>query len=82
MGDELCTLEQKQNIMSGLHTDYCKRFRIHYAVLSLPFIGMGIPFYLKNHYTYSGVSYQRISCEKKYCEKITKMCGNDYIVLK
>lgn len=24
----------------------------------------------------------RISCEKKYCENITKTCGNDYIVLK
>ena len=48
-----CTLEQKQNIMSRLHTDYCKRFRIHYAVLCLPFFVMGIPFYLKNHYTCS-----------------------------
>lgn len=48
-----CTLEQKQNIMERLHNDYDRRFRIHYAVCSLPFIVMGIPFYLKNQYTCS-----------------------------
>ncbi len=48
-----CTLEQKQKIMGKLHNDYGKRFHIHYAVCSLPFIVMGIPFYLKNQYTCS-----------------------------
>lgn len=48
-----CTLEQKQKIMKRLHTDYDKRFHIHYAVCSLPFLVMGIPFYLKNQYTCS-----------------------------
>jgi len=48
-----CTLEQKQNIMGILHNDYDRRFHIHYAVCSLPFIVMSIPFYLKNQYTCS-----------------------------
>lgn len=48
-----CTVEQKQKIMGKLHKDYDKRFHIHYAVCSLPFIVMGIPFYLKNQYTCS-----------------------------
>lgn len=45
-----CTLEQKQRIMGRLRTDYHRRFRIHYAVCSLPFLVMGIPFYQKDHY--------------------------------
>lgn len=48
-----CTLEQKQKIMERLHTDYSRCFRIHYAILSLPFLVMGLPFYLKNQYTCS-----------------------------
>lgn len=48
-----CTPEQKQGILEKLRNDYRKRFRIHYAVLGLPFIVMGIPFYLKNQYTCS-----------------------------
>lgn len=48
-----CMLEQKQKIMERLHTDYRRRFQIHYAVCSLPFVMMGIPFYLKDHYTCS-----------------------------
>lgn len=48
-----CTPQQKQNIMERLRTDYQRRFWIHYAVCSLPFLVMGIPFYLKGHYTCS-----------------------------
>lgn len=48
-----CTLEQKQKIMKRLHNDSDRRFHIHYAVCSLPFIVMGIPIYLKNQYTCS-----------------------------
>lgn len=48
-----CTFEQKQKIMERLHRDYDRRFHIHYAVCSLPFLVMGIPFYLKNQYTCS-----------------------------
>ena len=48
-----CTAKQKYNIMQQLHRDYQKRFHIHYAVLGLPFIVLGIPFYLKNRYTCS-----------------------------
>lgn len=48
-----CTLKQKQKIMERLHKDYDRRFRIHYAVCSLPFMVMGVPFYLKNQYTCS-----------------------------
>lgn len=48
-----CTYEQKQKIMERLHNDYERRFHIHYAVCSLPFIVMGIPIYLKSQYTCS-----------------------------
>lgn len=48
-----CTLAQKQKIMERLRADYHRRFRIHYAVCSLPFLVMGIPFYLRDHYTCS-----------------------------
>lgn len=48
-----CTAEQKQTIMERLHRDYHKRFHIHYAVLGLPFIVLGIPFYIRNRYTCS-----------------------------
>lgn len=39
--------------MKRLHNDSDRRFHIHYAVCSLPFIVMGIPIYLKNQYTCS-----------------------------
>lgn len=48
-----CTPRQKQKIMEKLHDDYQRRSRIHYAVCSLPFLVMGVPFYQKDHYTCS-----------------------------
>lgn len=48
-----CTSAQKEYIMGRLQEDYDKRLRIHYAVIGLPFILMGIPFYIKNQYTCS-----------------------------
>lgn len=48
-----CTKEQKKKIMERLKKDYRNRLHIHYAVLALPFIAMGIPFYIKNQYTCS-----------------------------
>ena len=48
-----CTYEQKINIMERLEEDYKRRFHIHYAVLGLPFILLGLPFYIKDQYTCS-----------------------------
>lgn len=48
-----CTDAQKKGIMERLDGDYQKRFRIHYAVLGLPFIVLGVPFYIRNQYTCS-----------------------------
>lgn len=48
-----CTDMQKNRLMEQLHKDYHRRFRIHYAVCGLPFIVLGIPFFLKNQYTCS-----------------------------
>lgn len=48
-----CTYIQKKRIIEQLKKDYKHRFHIHYAVLALPFIAMGIPFYIKNQYTCS-----------------------------
>lgn len=48
-----CTELQKQRIMEQLSEDYRRRLHIHYAVLGLPFLVMGIPFYRKNCYTCS-----------------------------
>lgn len=48
-----CTGNQKMQILETLHRDYSRRFRIHYAVCSLPFILAGHPFYLKDQYTCS-----------------------------
>ena len=48
-----CSAQQKEKIWQRLRTDYRKRLRHHYAVLGLPFIVCGIPFYQKNHYTCS-----------------------------
>lgn len=61
-----CTAQQKQEIMEQLHTDWRKRFHIHYAVIGLPFIVMGIPFYLKNQYTCSSYI-ARLLQEKGIC---------------
>lgn len=48
-----CTREQKRRIMEKLREDYERRYRIHYAVLALPFLVFGIPFYVKDQYTCS-----------------------------
>lgn len=48
-----CTYEQKKSIMQRLEADYVRRFHIHYAVPALPFILLGIPFYVRNQYTCS-----------------------------
>lgn len=48
-----CTCIQKKKIMERLKKDYKNRCHIHYAVLALPFIAIGIPFYIKNQYTCS-----------------------------
>lgn len=37
-----CTAKQKQEIMERLHMDWRKRFHIHYAIIGLPLIVMGI----------------------------------------
>lgn len=71
-----CTLEQKQKIMERLHADYSKRLQIHYAVLGLPFLVMGIPFFIKNQYTCSSYIAKLlldngISISKKHFSLIT-----------
>lgn len=48
-----CSAKQKEKIRQRLRADYRKRLHRHYAVLGLPFIVCGIPFYQKNHYTCS-----------------------------
>lgn len=48
-----CTSWQKEQIMKRLAEDYHKRSHIHYAVIGLPFILMGVPFYIRNRYTCS-----------------------------
>ena len=48
-----CTYAQKREVVKRLKEDYDKRLRIHYAVIGLPFILMGVPFYIKNQYTCS-----------------------------
>lgn len=48
-----CTREQKEYIGEELRRAMKTRFRYHYAVLGLPFILMGKPFYQKNHFTCS-----------------------------
>lgn len=48
-----CTREQKRRIMERLRRDYERRYRIHYAVLALPFLVLGIPFYVRDQYTCS-----------------------------
>ncbi|MCI8767733.1 MAG: hypothetical protein HFH21_08090 [Ruminococcus sp.] len=48
-----CTGRQKEQIRQTLEQDMRDRFHYHYAVLGLPFILCGRPFYQKNHYTCS-----------------------------
>lgn len=48
-----CTREQKRRIMERLREDYGRRFMIHYAVPALPFLALGIPFYVREQYTCS-----------------------------
>lgn len=48
-----CSVEQKNQIRRRLHEDYARRFHMHYAVLSLPYIVRGKSFYLKDQYTCS-----------------------------
>lgn len=48
-----CTREQKESIKKRLEEDYTRRFHIHYAIAGLPFLILGIPFYIKDQYTCS-----------------------------
>lgn len=48
-----CTKKQKEFIREELQNAMKSRFRYHYAVIGLPFILMGKPFYQKNHFTCS-----------------------------
>lgn len=59
-----CTVEQKAQIRERLHNDYARRFFLHYAVLSLPFIVKGKRFYLRNQYTCSS-----------YLARVLEDCG-------
>lgn len=48
-----CSGEQKAALRKRLESDYRRRWHYHYAVIGLPFIVCGKPFYQKNHYTCS-----------------------------
>lgn len=48
-----CSREQKEGIRERLRQDYLRRYQYHYAVPGLPFIALGLPFYLKGQYTCS-----------------------------
>lgn len=48
-----CNPEQKKEIRTRLREDYGRRRHYHYAVLGLPFVLWGIPFYQRNHFTCS-----------------------------
>ena len=48
-----CTSRQKEYIELELKKAMKSRFRYHYAVIGLPFILLGRPFYQKNHFTCS-----------------------------
>lgn len=48
-----CTQQQKEQIQRRLEQDMEQRRCYHYAVLGLPFILCGKPFYQTNHYTCS-----------------------------
>ena len=59
-----CTLEQKKLITAQLHSDMERRFRLHYAVIGLPFLVLEKEFYQRNHYTCSS-----------YASKVLERCG-------
>lgn len=59
-----CSVEQKNQIRERLHEDYARRFHMHYAVLSLPYIVKGKSFYLKDQYTCSS-----------YLARVLEECG-------
>lgn len=59
-----CTAEQKKTITERLHFDMQQRFRIHYAVVGLPYIVLEKEFYQYNHYTCSS-----------YASRILEQCG-------
>ena len=48
-----CTYEQKRFIEKRLHDDMERRFKIHYAVIGLPYLVLEKEFYQHNHYTCS-----------------------------
>lgn len=48
-----CTEKQKEKIVEKLRADYDRRFGIHYAVPGLPFLALGLPFFIKDEYTCS-----------------------------
>lgn len=48
-----CSEEQKNHIRRQLEKDYRRRWHLHYALLGLPFIVWGHPFYQRGHYTCS-----------------------------
>lgn len=48
-----CSSEQKEQVFRRLKEDYERRLHIHYAVFGLLFLVLGIPFYMRDHYTCS-----------------------------
>ncbi|MBR5336563.1 MAG: hypothetical protein IK152_01120 [Lachnospiraceae bacterium] len=59
-----CTSEQKEMITAQLRSDMERRFRLHYAVIGLPFLVLGKEFYQRNHYTCSS-----------YASRVLERCG-------
>lgn len=71
-----CTRQQKEQIQKRLEQDMEQRRRYHYAVLGLPFILFGKPFYQNNHYTCSSyiarvLEEQGIRISKKHFSLVT-----------
>lgn len=65
-----CSSGQRLKIRERLRRDFDMRFHLRYAVLGLPFVAAGIPFYQKNHYTCSSYL-ARVLAENgiRICEK-------------
>lgn len=59
-----CTPEQRQMITDRLHDDMKRRFRIHYAIIGLPYLILEKEFYQYNHYTCSS-----------YASRLLEQCG-------
>ncbi len=59
-----CTSEQKKAITDRLHSDMEQRFRIHYAIIGLPYLILEKEFYQHNHYTCSS-----------YASRMLEQCG-------